>query len=255
MRIVVLTSLPRPVLLPDGFLPLELRRQGIPVTAIVARRVSLGRVLRLHSGARPSRLARSAAAALWRRLRGARGEGQRTDAPIPIHYVQDHNSAGAVAILRAFSPDLLVLGGTGIIGRQVLEIPRLGTLGCHYGLLPGLRGVNVTEWAVLLDEPVGVSTFWVDGGVDTGDVVLRRQIEVRPGDTLGALRRRSAEVGKELYVESIRGIIDGTAPRIPQEPAAGPQYFRMHPRLLRLVERKLREGRYTPAPSPEPSHA
>ena len=59
----------------------------------------------------------------------------------------------------------------------------------------------------------------------------------------------------ERQLESIRGIIDGTAPRIPQEPAAGPQYFRMHPRLLRLVERKLREGRYTPSPSPEPSHA
>jgi folate-dependent phosphoribosylglycinamide formyltransferase PurN len=255
MRIVVLTSLPRPVLLPDSFLPLELGRQGIPVTAIVARRVSLRHVLRLHSDARPSRLALNAAAALGRRLVSARGEEQRTDAPMPIHYVEDHNSAAAVAVLRALSPDLLVLGGTGIIGRQVLEIPRLGTLGCHYGLLPGLRGVNVTEWAVLLDEPVGVSTFWVDGGVDTGDVVLRRRIHVRPGDTLGGLRRRSANVGKELFVESIRRIIDGTAPRIPQPSAAGPQCFRMHPRLLRLVEQKLREDRYTPSLSPEPSHA
>ena len=253
MRIVVLTSLPRPALLPDDFLPCELRRQGIPVTAIVARQLSLRGALRLHHGERVRRLGR-VATSLWKRAAETQHSREPDWAPIPVHYVKDHNSPMAADRIRALRPDLLVLGGTGIIGRQILEIPRLGTLGCHYALLPGLRGVDVTEWALFLDAPVGVCIFWVDAGVDTGDVVVQRRIEVLPGETLVQLRRRSAETGKELFVEAIRNIMHDTAVRLPQS-AASEQYFAMHPRLVELVERKLGEGRSTPVSARESRNA
>ena len=252
MRIAVLTSLPRPVVLPEDFLPRYLDRAGIPVTTIVARRVPLLRVL--HAQARTDHgVSRSLAAiggALRSRLSAiARPPASRHPANpsrrIPIKYVDDHNSPSCTALLHSLKPDLLVLGGgTGIIRQHILDIPRIGTLGCHYGLLPRFRGVNVTEWAIFHDEPVGVSIFWVTPGVDVGDVVLQRPIAVMPGDTLARLRRKSADEGKALLLEAIRMLMSGMAPHIAQRVEDGRQYFTMHSRLMRLVERKLAENNY-----------
>jgi hypothetical protein len=246
VRIVVLTSLPRPTVLPDDFLPHVLVRARIPVAAVIARRVPLRQALRVHArtGDRGSRVLHALTRAFRSRFSGVRRPGASVLPRIPIRYVDDHNSPSGKALLRALEPDLLVLGATGVIGREILDIPRLGTLGCHYGLLPKLRGVNVIEWAILHDEPVGVSIFWVDAGVDTGDVVLQRRIPVTPGETIARLRRKSADAGKALLVEAVSMIVRGTAPRVPQRREDGKQFFTMHPRLLQLVEQKLAENIY-----------
>ncbi|MDQ3632456.1 MAG: formyl transferase [Actinomycetota bacterium] len=149
-----------------------------------------------------------------------------------------------LASLRRADPDLIILAGADIIPRAVLEIPRLGTLNAHYGLLPRYRGMNVTEWSVYHDDPLGVSVHWVDPGIDTGAIVVREPIEVEPGDTLAELRTKHQQAAARLLVEASRLAFGGCAPDGAQRPEDGRQYYRMHPELRLTVERKLARGEY-----------
>jgi methionyl-tRNA formyltransferase len=146
--------------------------------------------------------------------------------------------------LRAMSPDLLVLAGADIVPAATLAVPRLGAINPHYGMLPAYRGMNVTEWSILHDDPVGVTVHYVDPGIDTGDIVLREQVEVVSGDTLATLRVKHQQAAARLLVDAARRIADGTVERTPQRPEDGRQHYRMHPVLRDVVERKLAEGSY-----------
>jgi len=245
MKIVVLTSLPRPSLLPRDFLPYYLQRHGIPVAAVIARRIPWAQAVRAHvsSGGILQRLPQvfrtpsPAPVETHAPLTPRAADTPRT--PIPLHYVDDHNGPACLDLLKSLAPDVVVLGGTGIIKPALLALPRIGTLGCHYALLPEFRGFNVTEWAILEGRPVGVSILWVDAGVDTGDVLMDRRVVIRTGETIATLRRRSAELGKQLFVESLRRVMEGDQPRRPQRLVDGRQFYRMHPRLIRAAEQKL----------------
>jgi methionyl-tRNA formyltransferase len=145
----------------------------------------------------------------------------------------------ALAALRRLAPDVLVLAGADIVPASVLEVPRVGTLNAHYGLLPAYRGMNVTEWSLYHGDPVGVTVHMVDAGIDTGDIVLREEIPVEPGDTLESLRAKLQSVAARLLFEAVTALLDGTAAREPQRPEDGHQYYRMHPALRAQVERRL----------------
>lgn len=164
----------------------------------------------------------------------------------PVYRVGQHNSAECVALLRRLSPDLVVLRGARIIGPELLAIPRVGTLNAHYGKLPEFRGVDATEWAVFHGEQPMVSVHWVLRGVDTGAVVTSGVVAIEPGDTLGRLRDKSAVLARQLLVDSVRQITAaGLGPSA--APAAGRQFYKMHPRLRELAQRQL--------PRPSPSRA
>lgn len=146
--------------------------------------------------------------------------------------------------LRRAEPDLIVLAGADIIPPAVLEIPRLGTLNAHYGLLPRYRGMNVTEWSVYHDDPLGVSVHWVDPGIDTGGIVARETIPVTHGETLADLRPKHQRAAARLLVEASRQALAGTVETVEQRPEDGRQYYRMHPELRRVVESRLARGAY-----------
>jgi methionyl-tRNA formyltransferase len=141
--------------------------------------------------------------------------------------------------LRRLGPDLVLLLGADIVPAPVLAVPRLGTINAHYGLLPAYRGMNVTEWSVLRGDPVGVTVHLVDPGVDTGDILLREEIALEPGETFATLRRKHQDVAARLLVSAALQLRDGTARRLPQAPEHGRQYYRMHPTLRRLAEARL----------------
>lgn len=151
---------------------------------------------------------------------------------------------GCLAALRQARPDLLVLAGSDIVPASVLEIPRVGTINGHYGLLPAYRGMNVTEWSVYHDDPVGVSVHFVDAGIDTGDILLRERIAVEPGDTLETLRPKHQSSAARLLGEAVRLLMAGEASAVPQAPSEGRQYYRMHPALRAIVEERLARGAY-----------
>jgi methionyl-tRNA formyltransferase len=184
----------------------------------------LRRYATLRRGAGPGVVASGQSLAVWARERGLRVEGVgRLEADA----------------LRPLAPDLVVLVGADIVPAAVLAVPRIGTINAHYGLLPAHRGMNVTEWSVLQGEPVGVTVHLVDAGVDTGDILLREEIPVAPGETFATLRRKHQDVAARLLVRAALQLRDGSARPQPQAPDQGRQYYRMHPALRRLAEARL----------------
>lgn len=154
----------------------------------------------------------------------------------------DHvNGPRTIAALRTARPDLLLLGGCGILGPDVLAIPRIGTLNAHPGWLPDYRGVDVVAWSLHNGDAPGATVHWVDAGVDTGDIILRRRLSDVAFASLSAARRAVTQLAAELMAEAVGLVIAGTAPRMAQERAQRPVYRLMPNRTCRTVGAMLRK--------------
>ena len=158
----------------------------------------------------------------------------------PVHVVASHNSPVCIDLVRSLRPDVIILRGCGIIKKAVLEIPPLGVLNPHYGVLPSYRGMDVTEWAALHGDTVAVSVHFVAEGVDTGAVLASRPVSIQKGDTLGNLREKSAVIALDLFVEVLVKLKAGTLSLKVQSVTDGRQYFVMHPRLRQLANERLK---------------
>lgn len=120
--------------------------------------------------------------------------------------------------LEGFAPDLVVTVAFGrLLPPEVLALPPLGCVNLHASLLPRHRGAAPIPWAIVEgDTLTGVSTFYMDEGLDTGDVVLRRATPIRQDDTAGVLHDRLALQGAGLLEETVRLCARGVVPRLPQ---------------------------------------
>jgi len=163
---------------------------------------------------------------------------------VPIHRFRSLRDPDAVNQVRALRADVLVLAGADLLPAPLLESARLGALNAHYGLLPRYRGMNVAEWSVFHDDPVGVTVHKVDAGIDTGDVVERAVVGVDERDSLAGIRRKQQGLASTLLFKSVTDLADGTSESWSQPHAEGQQFYRMHPLLRRSVEWKLRSGAY-----------
>lgn len=156
--------------------------------------------------------------------------------------VDDHNDDASLAFLRAARPDVTAFTGGGMIRRALLGIPRMGVLNCHMGQLPRYRGTDVVEWPMVegaLDS-LGLTVHFMDEGLDTGAILLDDPYELRPGDTIAAIRRRLSSRMPAVMMAALRGLRDEALTPAPQREADGRQYFVMHPRLVALAAEKLR---------------
>lgn len=116
-------------------------------------------------------------------------------------------------------PDLVMLAFvTDIIPERLLSIPSIGTICYHPSLLPRHRGASAINWAIIHgDTRTGLTIFGVDKGIDTGPILLQKEVEIRPDDTTGSLYFNSLfPMGVEAMVEAVDLIKRGEAPRIPQ---------------------------------------
>jgi methionyl-tRNA formyltransferase len=125
------------------------------------------------------------------------------------------------AQLTALNPDAIVVVGYGrIIPQWMLDLPRLGNINLHASLLPQYRGAAPIQWAIARGETVtGVTTMRIDAGLDTGDILLQREIPIAPDDTAETLAPRLAAIGADLTAESLRGLDAGTIHPRPQDHA------------------------------------
>lgn len=123
--------------------------------------------------------------------------------------------------LSALGPDAIVVVGYGrIIPQWMIDLPRFGNLNLHASLLPKYRGAAPIQWAIANGESVtGVTTMRIDAGLDTGDILLQRQLPIAPEDTADTLGPRLAAVGADLMVETLRGLESGQVRPIPQDHA------------------------------------
>ena len=128
--------------------------------------------------------------------------------------------------LRALKPDLCVTAAFGhILSQEVLDIPRIGTVNVHASLLPKYRGSAPVNWALIQGETVtGVTTMMTDKGMDTGDILLKREVAILPQETAGELVERLARVGAELLIETLRAIERGDCPREKQDESQASYY-------------------------------
>jgi len=148
------------------------------------------------------------------------------------------NGAAMGRFLRGRKPDLVVLGQSGIVRPNLLEIPPLGTLNCHPARLPYYRGVDVVRWALWNGSDVAATLHYVDAGVDTGDVIRIREIPVHAGDEPADVERRAVDCTLEMLVEAVEECSRGKRlPASPQPRGAGKQYYLMPFWTRRELER------------------
>ena len=104
-----------------------------------------------------------------------------------------------------------------ILPKEILDIPRLGCINVHGSLLPKYRGAAPIQWAVLNgDKTTGVTTMYMDVGMDTGDMILKQEVDIGENETTGELWDRLSKIGGELLVETLKQIENRTAPRVKQ---------------------------------------
>ncbi len=158
--------------------------------------------------------------------------------------------------IRALTPDVIVVMAYGqILPRAVLEIPKIACLNLHASLLPRWRGAAPIQAAIAAgDRKTGITVMYMDEGLDTGDILLQRKIDILPDDTGGSLHDRLAQVAPDALLESLRLLSTGSALRIPQDKALAtyaPKLNREAGRIdweepAEVIERKIRA--YNPWP-------
>ena len=117
-------------------------------------------------------------------------------------------------------PDLALLAFvTDIIPEKLLTVPSLGTICYHPSILPRHRGASAINWAIIQgDTRTGLTVFWVDKGIDTGPLLLQKEVEIKPDDTTGSLYfSKLFPMGVDAMVEAVELINKGKAPKIPQD--------------------------------------
>ena len=121
--------------------------------------------------------------------------------------------------LRALRPELQVVVAYGqILPRSVIDIAPLGTVNVHASLLPRLRGAAPIQWAIARgDTETGVTTMLIDEGLDTGPLLLARQLAILPEETAGELEIRLARLGAEVLLDTVQRLSAGTLKPIPQD--------------------------------------
>ena len=129
---------------------------------------------------------------------------------IPVEQPEKLRDAEVQATLAGYRPDLMVVAAYGIIlPAAVLDIPRLGCLNIHASLLPRWRGAAPIQRAILAGDPAtGVTIMQMDAGLDTGDMLLKRETAIEPGMTAQQLHDRLAGLGGPALIEAIDGLID-----------------------------------------------
>jgi methionyl-tRNA formyltransferase len=138
---------------------------------------------------------------------------------IPVLQPEKASLPEFVEELGALGADAAVVVAYGqILKPAVLDIPPLGCINVHGSLLPELRGAAPIQWSIIRGYPeTGVTTMFMDAGMDTGDVILKESIPIFPQETAGELTERLAPVGAALLVRTLAMLESGTAPREAQD--------------------------------------
>ena len=117
---------------------------------------------------------------------------------IPVYQPQKMRDGEALSILQELQPDLIAVVAFGkILPKEILELPKYGCINVHGSLLPKYRGAGPIQWSVINGEPVtGVTTMYMGEGLDTGDMILKKETPIGENETYGELHDRLKEIGR-----------------------------------------------------------
>ncbi len=147
-----------------------------------------------------------------------------------VSICKDQNAPESIARLKEWSPDVILFAGGNILRKPLLDVPRLGVLNAHLGLLPEVRGMSSPEWSLLNNVPVGITLHFIDEGIDTGPILRKYEFpEAASCESLDDLRNRLIAFGIDKIAEVIPALDRGTISATPQPDLdCDRQFFVMH---------------------------
>ncbi|MCM1272353.1 MAG: methionyl-tRNA formyltransferase [Clostridium sp.] len=137
---------------------------------------------------------------------------------IPVYQPEKVRDEAMVNILKELAPEVIVVAAYGqILPESILNIPAYGCINIHASLLPKYRGAAPIEWAIINGEKVtGVTTMYMEKGLDTGDMIEKTEVEIEPCDTGKTLHDKLAVAGAELILSTLTALYGKTATRTKQ---------------------------------------
>ena len=139
---------------------------------------------------------------------------------IPVYQpLKVRNNIEFIEEMKKINPDVICVVAYGkILPKEILDIPRLGCINVHGSLLPKYRGAAPIQWAIINGEKqTGITTMYMDIGMDTGDMILKETVDIGEDETTGELWERLSSLGGKLLVDTLKLIEEGKAPREKQE--------------------------------------
>ncbi|WP_396600693.1 methionyl-tRNA formyltransferase [Algibacter sp. R77976] len=119
--------------------------------------------------------------------------------------------------LKALKANLQIVVAFRMLPKVVWQMPEYGTFNLHASLLPSYRGAAPINWAIINGETkTGVSTFFIDEKIDTGDMILQETVDIKPDENAGTLHDTLMEIGSKLVLKTVGSIKDGTVETVPQ---------------------------------------
>ncbi len=174
-----------------------------------------------------------------------KGRGRKlSESPVKI-FASEHNlkvltpgnlkDEDFVQTLKGLSPDLIVVVAFRILPEVVFSLPPLGTINLHASLLPKYRGAAPINWAVMNGETkTGLTTFYIRKKVDTGNMILQREIEIHPEENFGELHDRMALLGADVLIETLDLIERGEVEALKQDDALATPAPKITPEHCRI---------------------
>jgi methionyl-tRNA formyltransferase len=209
----------------------RIEKLGLPtVTGQVLFKVLIEKALKLRSQSR---------------LQQIKAEAHLNDSPIPsseVIHVPSINSPEAIAELQALNPDVVVVQGTRIISKKVLQSVSCPFINTHAGITPRYRGVHGGYWALASDDLAncGVSVHLVDAGIDTGGVIAQARIQPTAQDNFVTYPLLQMAAGLPLLIQAVRDALTGTVLR--QSTPESPSRLWSHPTLMQYLSNWRRLG-------------
>lgn len=112
--------------------------------------------------------------------------------------------------LKELNPDVIVVVAFRLLPKEIWAMPKLGTFNLHASLLPQYRGASPINFAIINgDKESGVTTFFIDDKIDTGEILLQDKVEIKDSDDAGTLHDKLEEIGKKLVVKTLEGLAEG----------------------------------------------
>jgi len=140
------------------------------------------------------------------------------EAGISVMQPQRAKDETFIAELKALNPDIILVAAYGkLLPKAILDMPKFGCINVHASLLPKYRGASPIQWAVLNgDEKSGVTIMHMAETMDTGDIIMTKEVVLAKDETAGSLHDKLAEIGGPLLIEAMDALETGRAPRIRQ---------------------------------------
>lgn len=138
---------------------------------------------------------------------------------LEVYQPKNVNSEESIMRLREINPDVIVVIAYGqILKQEILNLPKHRCINVHASLLPKYRGAAPINWVIINgEEKTGITTIYMEKGIDVGDMLLKKEIKIKENETAGELHDRLMTLGAEVLIETLREIERGNINRIPQD--------------------------------------